>query len=104
MLTKFLKWTFGLEERVPVRATGERGHAALAETIERRAFQVVYQPIVELEAGRVVGVEALTRFRDGRPPASWFAEAEALGMAGALDLAILETALADVDLLPDGYI
>ena len=84
--------------------TGESGRSAVAAAIERRAFQLVYQPIVELDEGRVVGVEALSRFRDGRPPARWFAEVEALGLAAALDLAIIETALTDVDRLPEGYI
>jgi len=85
-------------------ASAESRRDSAAAAIEGRAFQVVYQPIVELDGGRVVGVEALSRFRDGRPPARWFTEVEQLGLAAPLDLAILETALADVDLLPDGYI
>jgi EAL domain-containing protein (putative c-di-GMP-specific phosphodiesterase class I) len=76
----------------------------LAQAIEGRAFQLVYQPIVDLESGRVAGVEALSRFLDGRPPARWFAEAEAAGAAADLDLAIVETALAAVPQLPDGYL
>jgi EAL domain-containing protein (putative c-di-GMP-specific phosphodiesterase class I) len=76
---------------------------AIASAIERRAFQLVYQPIVDLDSGEVDGVEALCRFRDGRSPTRWFEECEALGMAADLDLAIIDTALADLPMLP-GYL
>jgi EAL domain-containing protein (putative c-di-GMP-specific phosphodiesterase class I) len=83
---------------------GERTAGILARTIDRHAFQLVYQPIVELDGGRVVGVEALSRFPDGRPPVRWFEEAEAVGLAAELDLAIIATALADLPSLPPGYL
>src|SRR5438270_2186924 len=84
--------------------TSDPRRAAIEVVIARRAFQLVYQPIVHLDSGDVSGVEALCRFRDGRPPDRWFAEAEALGLAAELDLAIVETALADVGRLPGGYL
>lgn len=83
---------------------GEPRMTAVALAIEAQAFQLVYQPIVDLEGGRVVGVEALSRFRDGRPPTRWFQECEALGLAVELDLAIIRTALEDLPGLPDGYL
>jgi len=82
---------------------GEPRTKAIAGAIERRAFQLVYQPIVDLDSGEVDGVEALCRFRDGRSPTRWFEECEALGMAADLDLAIIDTALADLPMLP-GYL
>jgi EAL domain-containing protein (putative c-di-GMP-specific phosphodiesterase class I) len=84
-------------------ATTQR-RAAIERAIARRAFQLVYQPIVHLDTGEVAGVEGLCRFRDGRPPERWFGEAEELGLAAELDLAIVETALADVARLPRGYL
>jgi len=67
-------------------------------------FRLVYQPIVHLDTGEVAGVEALCRFGDGRSPEHWFQECEHLDLAAALDLAIIERALADLPHLPDGYL
>src|SRR5437763_16576862 len=67
-------------------------------------FRLVYQPIVHLDSGIIAGGEALCRFSDGRSPERWFAECEHLDLAAALDLAIIERALADIPLLPDGYL
>src|SRR2546428_7077828 len=85
-------------------ATSNPSRTAIEVQMAGRAFQLVYQPIVHLDSGDVSGVEALCRFRDGRPPDRWFAESEELGLAAALDLAIVETALADVGRLPGGYL
>jgi len=67
-------------------------------------FRLVYQPIVHVDTGTVAGVEALCRFADGRAPEHWFKECERLGSAPALDLAIIERALADLSQLPTGYL
>jgi len=67
-------------------------------------FRLVYQPIVHLDSAVIAGVEALCRFGDGRSPEDWFRECEHLDLAAALDLAIIERALADIPRLPDGYV
>jgi EAL domain-containing protein (putative c-di-GMP-specific phosphodiesterase class I) len=64
----------------------------------------VYQPIAHLDTGRLAGVEALCRFDDHCPPERRFEEAETLGLAAELDLAIIELALASEDQLPPGYL
>jgi EAL domain-containing protein (putative c-di-GMP-specific phosphodiesterase class I) len=46
---------------------------------------VALQPIVDFNTGRTAGVEALTRFADGRPPDVWFREAAETGLGLALD-------------------
>jgi EAL domain-containing protein (putative c-di-GMP-specific phosphodiesterase class I) len=65
------------------------------EVLTDRCFRPVFQPIYALDSGRLVAVEALTRFdtEPVRPPNAWFDEAERAGMAVALDLAVIEVAL-----------
>ena len=51
----------------------------MAEMLEGDGLGIVFQPIVELATGGVIGVEALARFAPEpvRPPDEWFAEARA---------------------------
>jgi EAL domain-containing protein (putative c-di-GMP-specific phosphodiesterase class I) len=58
-------------------------------------FVMVFQPIVDLQEGRAVGLEALTRFpaEPQRPPNLWFEEAHAVGLGVEMELAAVERAL-----------
>ncbi len=58
-------------------------------------LDVVFQPIVELESQRIVGVEALARFGSEpvRSPDVWFAKAAVVGLGLELELAAVERAL-----------
>ena len=56
---------------------------------------VVFQPIVDLRDGSVVGHESLARFADGRPPNEWFDEAHAVGMGVELEMAAIAHAITD---------
>ena len=47
--------------------------ASLQRGLNDRAFYPVFQPIVEIPSRRVIGFEALTRFRDGVRPDTRFA-------------------------------
>jgi EAL domain-containing protein (putative c-di-GMP-specific phosphodiesterase class I) len=71
-------------------------------TIDQRAFSPVFQPIVELETGRPVGFEALTRFADGARPDERFMAASQVGMMIALETACLTDQLVQARALPVG--
>lgn len=73
------------------------GAARVRRVLEDHAVDIALQPIINLTNGRLVGVEALARFRDGRPPDEWFAEAVEAGMALELDRL---TFMAALELLP----
>lgn len=77
----------------------EQRRAEIAAIIERRRFRILFQPIVELSTGRVVGYEALTRFTDGAPTKERFAAADALGMSTRLEAACLSEAVATAKIL-----
>ena len=84
--------------RPPVLAA----RAEIAEIIASRAFHPVFQPIIALDGGEVVGHEALTRFTDGTRPDLRFAEAWTVDLGADLELATLESALARARELPAG--
>jgi EAL domain-containing protein (putative c-di-GMP-specific phosphodiesterase class I) len=70
--------------------------------VEGVGLRAVYQPIVDLARGTVVGYEALTRF-EGYPvdsPAPWFAAAHEHGCSAELQAAALRAALAERGSLP----
>lgn len=83
----------------------ERSHrleleARLAEAAnDAGQFPVLYQPQVEIGSGRVVGVEALVRWRHPLlgelAPAQFLALAEETGHMAQIDRHVLRTALAD---------
>ncbi len=66
-------------------------------------LMIVYQPIVTLISGVMVGVEALSRFAPPpqRTPDLWFAEAVELGLGPELQLMAVARALPALDQLPD---
>lgn len=82
------------------RQTTER----IARAIDGTSLHMVFQPIVELEAGHVVGLEALARFteRPRRMPETWFAAATEVGLLKDLDLAAVRRALVELDRIPLG--
>jgi EAL domain-containing protein (putative c-di-GMP-specific phosphodiesterase class I) len=76
----------------------------LEACIAARAFTLAYQPIVHLDTGSVAGVEALCRFTDGASTEGRFQDAERLGLAAELDLAIIESVARQMPEIPDGYV
>lgn len=79
---------------------------AARERIERAleplGFNLVFQPIIDLEDGRCHGYEALARFPEepARPPDLWFAEAHSVGLGQELELAAVKAAFGSLDSLP----
>ena len=78
----------------------------LARLIDGHGLGVALQPIVDLDSRRVVGAEALARFKDADgnqlPTERTFLDAHALGLGPELEMAIVELALRSEGRLPDG--
>lgn len=72
-------------------------HAVLAAGGPR----IVYQPIVDITTGEVLGLEALSRFDDGQCPADWFTSAATVGLGTDLELSAIRRALGDLHRLPE---
>src|SRR4051794_30104367 len=64
----------------------------------------VYQPLVELSTGRLIGFEALSRFNseEQRAPDAWFNQAARCGRGLALEMAAIKAALANAHHRPAG--
>lgn len=96
----------------------EEGSRLAAEDRRRRVARIeavltgsvlamVFQPIVSLAGGEVVGFEALARFdaEPRRTPDLWFAEAASVGLGGELELSACRAAIAVAGDLPaDAYL
>ena len=65
-------------------------------------MNIVYQPIVELTSGTVVGLEALARFPDEsvRPPDEWFDEAAEVGLGAQLQATAVRSAFRALSRIP----
>ncbi len=77
--------------------------AAVAELIARNQMLGVYQPVVDLSNGGIIGYEGLTRPQPPSPfetPAQLFDAAEASGRVMALDLACAEELVHGARFLP----
>ena len=66
-----------------------------------RQFHPVFQPFVELESGRVVGYEALTRFDDLESPDLRFMQAHSVGLGNELEALCATMALDAASELPE---
>jgi EAL domain-containing protein (putative c-di-GMP-specific phosphodiesterase class I) len=93
------------------RASLDRRRAAsvverMRRLIRGEGLHVAFQPIVDLASGRVVGAEALARFKDSRgepiPTERTFLDAHAVGLGVELELAVIALALGCQERLPDG--
>lgn len=91
-----------LRPQLGVEDRREAERRVIEHVIATRAFHPVFQPIVAMATGTVVGYEALTRFADGAPPDVRFAAAAHVGLGQELELATLEAAILAAAGLPEG--
>ena len=91
-----------LAERLHAHRQEREIRETVAGILAASAFHPVFQPIIDLASGAVVGHEALTRFDSDRRPDLVFADARAVGLGIDLELATLRAALAAARELPAG--
>lgn len=95
-----------LERRLePYEQVSRRRHAEAAvihALIEQDRLAVYFQPIVELDTGRITGMESLTRFplEPEQAPESWFQRAWVAGVGPDLEVAAVRKAVELGDVLP----
>jgi diguanylate cyclase (GGDEF)-like protein len=86
---------FQLEDALHM-AEDEELERALSHAVERSEMFVAYQPRVNLVSGRLVGVEALARWRHPTrgmiPPDKFIPRAEACGLISAINAWLLDSA------------
>ena len=84
--------------QVPLAWTKRQAGEIAALLKHPRPVRSVFQPVVALASGHLVGYEALARFAGspGRSPDAWFAQAHGCGLGPELEAAALRAALEPV--------
>ncbi len=95
------------DRRAVAKLTSEEHRQSLDRiqaVLDREEINPVYQPIYDLETGRVIACEALARFPGDpeRGPDRWFAEAWDVGLGVPLELLAVRTAAEALTRLPQG--
>ncbi len=90
-----------VEEADTTRAESALTQAKVHDLIDNDGLVVVYQPIVNLDTRKPVGVEALARFPDGRGPDRWFADAWRHNAGIDLEHAAIRRAIEESEDLPE---
>jgi EAL domain-containing protein (putative c-di-GMP-specific phosphodiesterase class I)/CheY-like chemotaxis protein len=85
--------------RVPHTAQ-QLSQSEITDLIAQRRFRAVFQPVVDLERGAVVGYEALTRFAGDLAPDAVFERAWQFGLGLPLERATLDHILSAATGLP----
>ncbi|MBX9934753.1 MAG: EAL domain-containing protein [Methylobacterium sp.] len=84
------------------RRDTQQVHSTILAVIAAEDYDIVFQPIVDLQSRAVVSCEALCRFKTlpYRSPDKWFKDAADVGLGSELELAVLRTTLAAFPQLP----
>jgi PAS domain S-box-containing protein len=93
------------QERAMTMDSERKSLARIDRVLSGHGLAIVYQPIIDLESGRTIGVEALSRFAAApdRAPNLWFAEAWSVGLGLELELKAIECALEGARRLPKDW-
>ena len=83
-------------------AARDRSRQRFVELAERHEFVTLYQPVVDLVDGSVVGYEALSRFATDDSTEAIFSGAALVGAGTTIELRTLEAAIAESSELPCG--
>ena len=85
-------------EHVALAWTDRQAAEIAALMAEPEAIKSVFQPVVDLVSGHLIGYEALARFSPSseRSPEAWFAQAHGCGLGPELDAAAIRAALEPV--------
>lgn len=78
------------------RAREEKDRSkAIGDLLAHNKVGTVWQPVVDIASGRIIGVEALARFPndDDKAPPDWFKEAASVGLADAMETRAVENGL-----------
>ena len=90
-----------LSRESPKRQRDREVTERVSAVIAGHDMQPVFQPIISIDTGDVIGVEALVRFPSPpTQPDAWFDEAASVGLGVELELAAIEMALERLDDLP----
>jgi EAL domain-containing protein (putative c-di-GMP-specific phosphodiesterase class I) len=91
-----------LERQIAANRIHDQMTERIQSAIDTQSFNIVYQPIYDFGAERIVGFEALARFTDLpiRAPNIWFDEAARVGLVEALEMTVIEKAIQGLDHLP----
>lgn len=78
-------------------------HRTIQDILDNGAFEIALQPIMRLQDAGTAGYEALCRFsaKPYRPPNFWFDDAAEVGLQSALELHVIEVALAILKDIPE---
>jgi EAL domain-containing protein (putative c-di-GMP-specific phosphodiesterase class I) len=77
--------------------------ARISEIISSEQMSIVYQPICDIQDGRVAGFECLTRFASTpyRTPDVWFKEAGEVDQGAILEMVAIKLAVKALEVLPE---
>ncbi len=94
---------FDIERDLVMKREADQKRDRINSLLTGNGIRTVYQPIVDLQSGRPVGFEALSRIdlEPVRGPDQWFHEAQGIGEGVALEIAAIAAALGGRSRIPE---